>query len=678
MKIPLGWLKDYVDVPVEPARLAEDLTVSGLAVDAVERDGEDVVFDLDVTTNRVDCMNVFGVAREVAVLYGQALRAPACDVAESGPPAREALRVEVQAPDLCGRFAARVLDVHMGASPAWLQRRLEQVGVRAISNVVDLTNYVMLELGQPSHVFDLEHVPGGLLCARWAQAGERLVTLDGQERALDARCGVVAGLAEPLALAGIMGGASSEVSAATRVVALEAAWWEPLAVRRAARALGMHTDASHRFERAADFEGPLVGIARLAHLLVALGHGSVRPGLIDVVAAPRARRSVDVRPRRVDALLGVGVPAERRQRILKDLGFERVATTPEVETYVVPSWRNDVAREVDVVEEVGRHHGLAHVPGLLPPATAPGGLSGAQTRERVLREALVGAGLREVQNYAFVAAAGVPAGEPQAVLANPLAEQQAVLRSSLVFPGLLTSAQVNLRQGRRELRLFEIGRVFVPQPGQAPREELRLGLLLAGQVGEHWSERPRPADVFDIKGLLALLWARLGLEAPSLVRERLPEFLHPGRAARVEHAGQPVGWLGALAPAQARAFECRDETLVAEIALDALIAQAAPRVRTRPLARYPGVTRDLSLVCAAGISAADVERQVRAAAGPLLVELCFRDRYAGAPLPPDSFSLTLGLRYQDAARTLTGDEVQASVAAVAAALRASGIEMRGE
>jgi phenylalanyl-tRNA synthetase beta chain len=678
MRIPLGWLKDYVDIPVEPARLAEDLTVSGLAVDGFERDGDDIVLELDVTTNRVDCMNVFGVAREVAVLYGQRLRAPACDVVESGPPASEALQVEVAAPDLCGRFAARVLDVRMGSSPAWLQRRLAQVGVRAISNVVDLTNYVMLELGQPSHVFDLERVPAGLLRARWALAGERLVTLDGQERVLDERCGVVASPDGPLALAGIMGGASSEVRPETRLVALEAAWWEPLAVRRAARALGMHTDASHRFERAADFEGPYAGIARLAHLLVALGCGSVRPGLIDVLAAPRARRVVNVRPARVDALLGLSVPAQRRQSILTGLGFELVEATTERETYGVPSWRNDVAREVDVIEEVGRHHGLAQVPALLPSAAAAGGLTLAQTRERALRETLIGAGLREVLTYAFVDEAESLPADARIALANPLAEQQAVLRSALVFPGLLSCARTNLRQGRRELRLFEIGRVFVPQPGGAPREDVRLGVVLAGHVQEHWSERPRLADLFDLKGLLELLWARLGLVGPSLRTDATPAFLHPGRAARLEHAGRELGWLGALAPAQARAFECRDETLVAEFALDTLLAGPATHVRSQPLARYPGVTRDLSLVCTAGVSAAQVERDVRAAAGPLLADLTFRDRYSGAPLPPESFSLTLGLRYQHAARTLTGEEVQASVAAVAEALRAGGIEIRGE
>ena len=254
MKLPLSWLREYVPFEVEPRRLADDLTAAGLAVDGIETLASETVLELDITTNRVDCMNVYGVAREVAALYGLALRPPDTTAPAAGAPAADALDVTIEAPDLCGRFCARLLDVKVGPSPAWLRDRLELVGVRSINNVVDLTNYVMLELGQPSHAFDLARVPGGALVVRWSREGERLTTLDGNERTLPARVGVIAGKGgEPaLALAGIMGGASSEIQEATQVVALEAAWWEPLATRRAARALGMHTEASHRFERGAD------------------------------------------------------------------------------------------------------------------------------------------------------------------------------------------------------------------------------------------------------------------------------------------------------------------------------------------------------------------------------------------------------------------------------------------
>ncbi len=293
MKLPLSWLREYVPVEAEPRSLAEALTAAGLAVDAVETMGDETVLELDITTNRVDCMNVYGVAREVAALYGLALRPLETAVAAVGEPAAAALDVAIEAPDLCGRFCARILDVKVGPSPAWLRDRLELVGIRSINNVVDLTNYVMVEMGQPSHAFDLARVPGGKLVVRWSREGERVTTLDGIERVLPARVGVIAGEGgEPgLALAGIMGGASSEISGATRAVVLEAAWWEPLAVRRGARALGMHTEASHRFERGADIAAGPASIDRLAHLLSKIGGGD---------GATRSRRAQGARPTGAD------------------------------------------------------------------------------------------------------------------------------------------------------------------------------------------------------------------------------------------------------------------------------------------------------------------------------------------------------------------------------------------
>ena len=394
MKIPLSWLREYVPVEAEPQALAEALTAAGLAVDAIETVGDDTVLELDITTNRVDCMNVYGVAREVAALYGLALRPLDTTVAEAGPPAAEALDVAIEAPDLCGRFCARLLDVKVGPSPAWLRDRLELVGIRSISNLVDLTNYVMVEMGQPSHAFDLARVPGGKLVVRWSREGERLVTLDGSERALPLRVGVIAGAGgEPaLALAGIMGGASSEISDATRVVALEAAWWEPLAVRRGARALGMHTEASHRFERGADIAAGPAALARLAHLAARIGAGTVRPGLVERTGREHPARTVRHRAARVSALLGVEVPRLQQMRTLESLGFLVSGSGPET-TVLVPTWRLDVSREADLAEEVGRHFGLQRIEPALPPATRPGRLRPSLRRERRIREVLTGAGL---------------------------------------------------------------------------------------------------------------------------------------------------------------------------------------------------------------------------------------------------------------------------------------------
>jgi phenylalanyl-tRNA synthetase beta chain len=672
MKVPVGWLREHVDAPEDPLRIGEELTRVGFALDGLEGEGDEAVVDLDVGTNRVDAMNVYGLARELAVALGRPLRPLDLSFAESGPPAEKALDVAIEAADLCPRFCARVLDVRVGPSPAWLRDRLEKAGVRPIHNVVDLTNYVMLEMGHPSHAFDLGRIPSGRLHVRWAREGERLTTLDGVTRSLGPRIGVVAGPEEALGLAGIMGGASSEVSDETRVVALEAAYWEPLVIRRAAKALGMHTEASHRFERGADPEGPVVATARIAHLLEKIGAGTTRPGLVDRVASPRRPRTIVLRAPRVDALLGTEVPASRSEAILGGLGFALGPSGESAWRVEVPSWRGDVAGEADLVEEVGRHHGLDRIPSALPPSVEVGRLGPGARQERVVREVLVGAGLDEVIQYSFVG----PAADSGVRLANPISDQQTVLRTSLVWPGLLEALETNVRQGRADVALFEIGRVFFADAG-LPREERRLGLLLAGAFRpSHLSEPARAADVFDAKGILESLAARLGFGEPRLdpAGER-PRFLHPGQSAAVVLEDRTIGWMGTLRPG---VREGRETVVVAEILLDPLASRTAAPERFQALPRFPAVERDLSVLAAVGVPAGDVVAEVRRAAGERLRGVEVKDRYEGPPVPAGKVSVTLCLRYQHPERTLTGEEVQESVETVIRALRAAGREIRGE
>jgi len=677
MKVPLSWLREFVDVPTEPRQVGEDLTFVGFALDGLEGRGEDVVLDLDVTTNRVDGMNVYGIAREVSVLYGVPLRPPDLSFPEAGPEAAEALDVTIEAPDLCPRFCARVLDVRLGPSPAWIRDRLEAVGVRPINNVVDLTNYVMMEIGHPSHAFDLARVPGGKLIVRWAREGDRLTTLDGVGRILNGRVGVVAGTEGALALAGIMGGASSEVSDETRTVALEAAWWDPLSIRRASKALGMHTEASHRFERGADPEAPPDATARIAHLLGKIGAGTARPGLIDRRPVPRARRTTTFRLGRASAVLGTAVAEDRARQILTGLGFA-VQERPAAWEVEIPSWRGDVGREADLIEEVGRHVGVDRIPSTVPASRGAEGLRPVQVATRAVREALVGAGLTEVINYAFVSDAEAgPHAPPRLRLANPLSEEQGALRSSLVMPGLVSTLRANLRQGRRDVRVFELGRVFGSTP-PGPAEESRVAMLLAGAGAPHWSsEERRAADFYDAKGVVELLGRRLDVGAFTFEADGAPAFLHPGKAAVIALAGRPCGYVGSLHPDVAEVWELRDEAVVAELELGALTAVPAP-VRVRPLPRSPSVVRDVSVIVDEGVTAAQIEGRIREAAGELLREASVVKRYAKPPIPPGKASITLSLVYQDPGRTLTGDEVQASVDRVVAALRAAGLEIRGE
>ncbi len=679
MKVLLSWLREFVDIPVENRKLADDLTLVGLAVDTVESVGKDTLLDLDITTNRVDCMNVYGVAREVAVLYRLPLRPLEIAFTEAGPPSSEGLVVEIDAPDLCPRFCALVLDVRMGPSPAWVRDRLEAVGVRSINNVVDLTNYVMLEMGQPCHAFDLDRIPGRRLRARWAAEGEELRTLDGVHRRLSARMGVVAGDEAPLALAGIMGGASSEVSDETRTVALEAAYWDPLSIRRTAKALGMHTEASHRFERGADPEGPLSATARIAHLLQKTGAGSTRPGRIDCHPAPQARRGARLRPSRSKTVLGVGVPLAEARRVLTGLGFTVGPDDGNGTPVGIPSWRGDVSREIDVIEEVGRHYGLDQIVSSLPGNAVIGGLKPWQAREREVRATLVGAGLAEVIQYAFVSEAesstlpGVPVA-----LENPISEEQGILRSSLVVPGLLSALRTNLRQGRRDVGLFEIGRVFAPADA-LPRETKRLGLVLSGNSRPaHWAEKARPSDFFDAKGIVEAVIRRLGVATPAWRSDGAPSHLHPGKSASGTRSGIDCGYVGIVHPDVARQFEIPEETVVAEIDLGTLLEDVPAATRVRALDRFPAVARDISVVVAGDHRAADLEATIRAEAGDLLRSAVVVDRYDRPPVPAGKVSLTLSLVFQHADRTLTGDEVQDAMARVIGALRSGGAEIRGE
>jgi phenylalanyl-tRNA synthetase beta chain len=435
----------------------------------------------------------------------------------------------------------------------------------------------------------------------------------------------------------------------------------------------MRTEASHRFERGADPEATTLATARIATLLAQIGGGSARPGLVDCHVAPRPRRSARLRPQRVDALLGVRVPSADSARILRGLGFEL-----DAESVAVPSWRGDVSREVDLIEEVGRHYGLDRIPPTLPAARGVEGLRPWQRVERSVRDALVGAGLTEVVNYAFGPAPSDAGAAPTLRLENPLAEDQGALRASLVAPGLLQTLRLNLRQGRRDLALFELGRVFAPSP-DGPREERRLGLLLSGAGSDaHWSAKRRAADFFDVKGAIELLCERLGLAAPVFeAAPDLPSFLHPGRAARVSLAAAAWGHAGALHPDVCRALELRDAPLVAELSLEPLLAAPAAPVRSRPLPRWPAASRDLSLVLPERWTAAALLAEVRAAAGPLLKDAAVADRYVGPPVPQGAVSLTLALLFQDPARTLTGDEVQAALDAVVRALKARDVEIRG-
>jgi phenylalanyl-tRNA synthetase beta chain len=654
---------------------------AGSLLTAWAADLVDAVFDIGVTPNRADALGHFGLARELAALYGLEVAPPAfARAAGAGP---SPIEVSVEAPERCPRFGAAVVSgLRVGPSPLWLRARLARLGVRPINNVVDVTNLLTLLYGQPSHAYDLGRLRGARLVARMARAGETLVTLDGQSRALDADDLVIADGEGPVGLAGVMGGESSEIRAETARVALECARFEPRGVRRSARRHAMHTEASHRFERGVD---PAAGALALEHgvaLLVELAGGSLEGSIASAGVDPAAPAPIRLRSARLDALLGVAVPWGEARSILGRLGCKVEDAGGGEARVFAPSWRADLGREEDLVEEVARVRGLDAIAGVLPPIWPQPPRAAGKLEARVRQKALE-LGLSEALTYGFVSpreleVLGAP--KPSVSLANPLQEERSVMRTSLL-PGLLEAVSRARRRGERAARLFCIGTRFLPPaPGSSLPTEVRgFAAVLAG---------PRPAhlvkasehDAYDAKAVALELVERVtghGAQAEAYGQDDRPSRLHPRAAARVLVEGREAGSFGLLHPSVVDALELGGPLVAIELDLDAL-GELGERVpNARPVPRLPPVTRDLSLYVRDGVPAGEVEAAVREAAGELCADVEIFDLFRGAGVPEGHHSLTFHVIYRDPAaaagrpegRTLTDAEVDERHKAVNEAVR---------
>jgi phenylalanyl-tRNA synthetase beta chain len=688
MKVPLSWLRDYVGAPDDAAAVGARLGGCGFAVDGIEHG----VLDLDVTANRPDCLSIYGIAREVATAFELPL-APIASASADPTPCATTVTVTIEDPALCGRYALAQADVTVGPSPAWLADRLTAAGVRPISNIVDVTNYVMLELGHPMHAFDAPKLDGGEIRTRLARAGEAIVTLDGQRRALDPSMLVIADRSRPVAVAGVMGGAASEVSSGTTRIAIESAWFLPTSVRATSKKLGLKTEASIRFERGADLEAPVRALERALALLVQIGAGKPCGPIVDVFprlagavsAANGPRRRIGLDRSHLARLLGAFVRDEAVTRILTSLGFE-VEADPQGWAVTPPSFRVDVTREADLIEEVGRHWGFDRVDPTFPvlramprPAAAP------VRRDRQLTRLMGAAGVQEAVTFTFIeqtaAEPFVSAPTEVVTLANPLSEKFAVLRPSLL-PGLVDALIYNRRRESDAVRLFEIGSVFAPSG-----ETRHLGWVMTGPRGDHWSAHEDAVDFFDAKGLAEAIVGAWHATLTAVPADDLPGFVR-GRAARLmldarDGSGAPalVGAAGQVRPdiLTARGLP-QNEVVVGGwmdlAAMDPLLAQPLGRVTALP--RHPSIVRDLSIVVDERLPAAEVRGTIHSHAPHTLVSAREFDRYHGPGVPSGKVSLSLRLTFRDAARTLTDGEVQQAVDAIVAALaRQHGAVLRG-
>jgi phenylalanyl-tRNA synthetase beta chain len=681
VRIVYNWLRDLVGVPDDVDTVAREISLRGFELAAVEH-GREPVIDFEITANRPDCLSHFGIAREASAIWsvpmksGSGNRDAGSDrIPDHGSriPAGE-LEVVIEAPDLCPRYCAQVFQVTVAPSPAWMQQRLEAAGVRPINNLVDVTNYVMLEIGQPMHAFDLERLAQRRIVVRRSRAKESIRTLDGIDRSLDSDMLVIADAERAIAVGGVMGGADSEISAATKAIALESAYFESTSVRRTSKKLGLKTEASARFERGSDFDLPPRGIARAAELFAQIGAGTPASSLIDRYPAPRDRRQIQLRSERIARLLGQVVPAEDVPRFLEPLGFDVVPRNAHgAWTITVPSFRVDVLREEDLIEEVGRHYGFDRLPVRFPP------LDAAQAppdpviiRDRLIRQTLTSAGFSEAMTFAFIERqAALPfceSGVEPIAIQNPLSEKFAVLRPSLL-PGLIDSFAHNRRRGRKDIQLFEIGSRFT-----STGEGRAVGFAWMGAATlPHWSGGSRTADFFDAKGTVELLCRAFGTSALEVAPSDAA-YLERGRAAEVQAGGTRLGVVGQLVPAigEARGLPAGEAVYVGEIDTEALARVAAgDDLRTQSLPRYPSIIRDISIVVDETLPAASVRGTIRAAAPSTLVSIAEFDRYQGKGVPEGRVSLSLRLTFRDPERTLTDDEVQAATERIVDALRSA-------
>jgi phenylalanyl-tRNA synthetase beta chain len=686
MKILYNWLKEFVDLTAAPEELRTRLSLSGTAVEALEHTSAGPLLDAELTSNRADCLGHYGIAREAAVLYGLPLKRVDPRPPESSELASAATRVQIDSPELCGRYTARVLrGVKVGPSPDWLRQRLEALGQASINNVVDATNYVMIELGHPMHAFDMDLLAEKRILVRRARAGEKMRTLDGIERTFTNEMCVIADATRAVAIGGVMGGSDTEIRLASRNILLESAWFDPISIRRTSKTLGLRTEASMRFERGMDMEMAETASRRCAELIQQLGGGEILAGVVDVYPGRVEAPIIKLTRAEFLRVMGADVPDAEIEPILAGLGFAPARSDETPKTAGArgaewkchrPSWRGDVTREVDLVEEVARIYGVDKFPARLPAAKLPAArLEYAEADDR-LREILIGLGYQEIITIPIVDepsdAIFRPSGATPARIANPLAEDSSVMRST----GAVTMARTlewNLNHGQRNVRLFEFGKRY-GWNGTQPVETRIVTLGATGLAREKGVAETERAYVFaDLKGDLD----QIGHLAGGLTwKAGGPECLHGAHAGTISlraagAAAQPIGHAGQLSRRVSERFKLRQDAFIAELDLEPLCAgyktnRAA--LRYKPLSRFPAVERDFSLILSDGTSFAGIEEVIRALAIVEITSIDAVDLFRGKNVPEGKFALLVRVKFESRQATLTEAQLTEFSSRILAAL----------
>lgn len=661
MKISYNWLGELVTLTLKPKELAERLTMAGLAVEGIEPIRDDHILDFDLTSNRPDALCHLGIAREAALVCGTSLTPRAMKLNESSESAESAAAVEILDSDLCPRYAARIVrSVKVGPSPKWLAERLESIGQRPVNNIADITNYVMFEMNQPTHAFDLNLLHGKRIVVRRPRPGEQITTLDGSTRELTSEMLVIADSDRPVAIAGVMGGADTEINDQTKDVLIESAYFNPASIRHTARALGMDTEASYRFARGADPNAQVKAADRVAELIAEIAGCQVLSGVIDAHPVLVTRNRVTLRELRIERLTGLKVTIQQAAEILRKLEFDVELTEAGKLSATAPSFRIDISREEDLVEEVARHVGYDHVDVTIPEWGGAGSYLTGDKQRRNVRRALIALGFDEAYSFSFVS------GErdqlfrqgkrPPATLSNPIDVNQSEMRSSIVT-GLLDAVQNNFNQGTRDVKLFEIGRIFEPsESDERPVEREVLGLVMTGSVLPDDWRGSKQVELYDLKGAVEVAMSTLNISGFTIKRASV-EYLHPGQSGVLNKDGDEIARFGRLHPRVASFYKFRQPVFIGELEFGRLLQLPPDRVRYSALARFPAASRDVSALVPDDVMWGDIEAAVRDLGIPEIVSVRVFDTYKGKEMPEGFRSLAFRVTYRGKGRTLTDDEL---------------------
>lgn len=666
MRVSYNWLRDYVDINISAEKLAQVLTMAGLAVDSIEKKLDDSVLDIEITSNRPDWLSYIGIAREAAAITGKKLKIPPtrhCDPASLHSSQRR-IMIKVEDKKLCPRYTARIIrNVQVGVSPGWLKKRIEAVGLRPVNNIVDITNFCLFETGEPMHAFDLDNLSGGAVIIRKAAKGEKIIVIDGTERLLDESMLVIASSALPVAVAGVMGGLKTEVGSNTKDILLEAAYFDPISIRRTSRLLALSTESSYRFERNVNIDNIQYASDRATRLILEIAGGEIGE-FIDIGKIKSDKKVISLRYERLNKITGIDIPPSKTKSILTSLGLKTCVVkslSKDALKLEAPFFRNDLHSEIDLIEEVARIYGYGNIPETIPQIVEKGArIPFDLAVDNKIREVLTSLGLSEIITYSLLSKPFLLKAKISDVdvveIKNPLSAEQEIVRPSSIV-GMLNSIRHNINRKTKSLRLFELGKVYFKESANIFKEKRNLSIGVTGLAFDDWIDKPRGITIFDLKGVVETLFLSLGVAGFS-TREVKDDTFSPAACSSIEVKGEPLGVIGEVDPNVLDNFDIKDRVYIAEIDCETLLGFVSLEKQFKEPPKYPSVVRDISIVVDKNISNGQVISSIKETAGWILKDARLIDRYRGVQIPDGKTGLTYRLEYQDLKRTLLDSDIQ--------------------